>query len=82
MNFTSMFKFFPWLMVTPWLLYLGGSIFGISTIFEKGRRERFIVAIVLIFVATFLLAVMIWPSSMQEMAEIIKAGYFFPEGGK
>lgn len=81
MNFTSMFRFFPWLMLTPWLLYFVGSMFGLSTIYEKGRRERFIVAVVLIFVATFLLAVMIWPSSMKEMAEIIKANYYFPKEG-
>lgn len=80
MNFTFMFKFFPWLMITPWTLYLIGLILALSSLWEKGRKERFIASIIFAVAATFILAVLIWPSSMGEMAEIIKANYFFPKG--
>ncbi len=79
MNFSFLFKFFPWLMIAPYLLYFMGLIFGLSTKWAEGRKERFIVSIAFIFVATFILAVLIWPSSLEEMAELIKANYFFPE---
>ncbi len=79
MDFSLLFKFFPWLMLTPWFLYFIGAVFGASTVWEKGRREKFIACISFIFVATVILGIMIWPSSIQEMAEIIKANYYFPE---
>ena len=81
MNFTFMFKFFPWLMITPWTLYLIGLILAISARWERGRKERFLASIAFVVAATFVLAVMIWPSSMSEMAEIIKANYYCPKEG-
>ncbi len=81
MNFTYMFKVFPYLMITPWMLYLTGLILALSSLWEKGRKERFVLSIVVVVAATFILAVIVWPSSLQEMAEIIKANYYFPENG-
>ncbi len=79
MNFTYMFKVFPYLMITPWMLYLTGLILALSSLWERGRKERFVLSIVVVVAATFILAVIVWPSSLQEMAELIKVNYFFPK---
>ncbi len=81
LNFTFMFKFFPYLMITPWMLYMTGIVLAFSSVWERGRRERFITSIVFVAAATFILAVIVWPSSMSEIAEIIKANYYFPKEG-
>ena len=58
-----------------------GLILALSSLWAKGRKERFITSIVFVAAATFILAVIVWPSSMSEIAEIIKANYYFPKEG-
>lgn len=79
MDFSVMFKFFPLLMLTPWVLYFTGAVLGATFFWEKGRRERFIISMCFIFVATLILSIIIWPGSIRAMAELIKSNYYFPE---
>lgn len=80
MNFTFMFKFFPWLMLTPWILYFLAAVFGGTCGWEKGRKERFIISIVLFFFGTAVLGILVWPGSYEAIADVIKANYYFPKG--
>ena len=66
-------------LLTPWLLYICSVLFGISCIWEKGRIERKQIALAMMFFATVILGILVWPNSYKWMAELIKAAYYFPE---
>lgn len=70
-----MFRLAFW---TPWGLWAIASLFGACCVWEKGRRERFIICIVVFCLGAFLMAVLVWPNSYKSMAELIKATYYFP----
>ena len=65
--------------ITPWLLYIGSVLFGISCVWERGRKERKQIALAMMFFATVLLGILVWPNSYKGMAELMKATYYFPE---
>jgi len=66
-------------LITPWLLYIGSVLFGISCVWERGRTERKQIALAMMFFATILLGILVWPNSYKWMADLMKAAYYFPE---
>ncbi len=77
MDFLKVFMF-KWAFWTPWVLYAIASLFGLGCFWEKGRKERFTICIVVFFLGTFIMAILVWPDSYESMAELIKATYYFP----
>ena len=66
-------------LLTPWLLYIGSVLFGISCIWEKGRKERKQIAIAMLLFGTVLMAILVWPDNYQAMARLMEAAYYFSE---
>ena len=81
MEFLKMFML-KYALQTPWWLYLGGFFLTISCIWEKGRKERKQIAMVMFFVATVILAILVWPNNYDSMARLYEATYYFPVVGK
>ena len=79
MDFVLVFRLLPWLILTPWFLYCVATGLGISTVWEKGRKERTIISLAVFFFATVILIVLIWPESYRAIADMIRADYYFPE---
>lgn len=65
--------------MTPWCLYIGSLLFGISSIWEKGRKERTKIAIAMLFFGTVIMAILVWPDNYKAMARLLEAAYYFPE---
>lgn len=63
----------------PWFLYGIATGFGISSAWEKGRKERVVISIIVFFFATVILIVLVWPDSYRAIADMIRADYYFPE---
>ena len=76
MEFLKMFML-KGALITPWLLYIGSVLFGVSCIWEKGRIERKQIALAMMFFATVILGILILPGSYRGMAELMKATYYF-----
>jgi len=66
-------------LITPWLLYIGSVLFGISSIWGRGRRERKQIAIAMLLFGTVILAILVWPNSYRAMSELMEATYYLPE---
>lgn len=67
-------------LITPWLLYIGSVLFGVSSIWGRGRRERKQIAIAMLLFGTVILGILVWPDNYRAMARLMEATYYFPVG--
>ncbi|GAI80811.1 unnamed protein product, partial [marine sediment metagenome] len=56
MEFLKLFML-KYALQTPWWLYIGAFILTISCVWERGRKERKQIAIVMFFVGTVIMAI-------------------------
>lgn len=75
MEFLKMFML-KGALITPWLLYIGSVLFGVSCIWEKGRTERKQIALAMMFFATVLMGLLVLPGSYDSMADLMRATYY------
>ena len=81
MEFLEMFML-KYALITPWFLYLGSTVFGLTCIWKRGRKERCRVAIAMLLFGTVILAILVWPDNYDAMARLYEATYYFPRIGK
>ena len=76
MEFLKLFML-KYALQTPWWLYIGAFFLTISCIWERGRKERKQVAIVMFFIGTIILAILVWPDNYRAMAKLMETIYYF-----
>ena len=81
MEFLKLFML-KYALQTPWWLYIGAFLLTISCIWERGRKERKQIAIVMFFVGTVIMAILVWPDNYKAMSKLVEATYYYPEKSK
>ena len=81
MTFIKILKYFPWLMLAPWFLYFLAAVFGVLTFWGEEKVQRFTICIAFIISATIILGIMVYPSSVNALAKLIRVEYYFPKEG-
>ena len=79
MDFDFIIRFMlRWALITPWCLYFVGTVFGITCIWERGRKERAVISIMIFFFATIILGILVLPGSYRIVTDMMRAAYYFP----